>query len=119
MNKDIFQISSCIDKVESCVDGGWRLRIITPELNEEESALLMKLHRKQGWLFFKETSFKPEEVDIPDITPEFVGEKTPSQRERAVLYKIWELTTSREITFEQFYRQEMEIRIDKLKERLD
>jgi len=59
-----------------------------------------------------------EVINIPDIVPEFKGEKTPSQRMRACLYVLWEQNKTTK-TFEEFYRTQMEKLIEFIKGKLE
>lgn len=112
----LFQTPSLIQKIQTLVDGGVKLSVITQELSAEEMAKLFELKGKAGWFLFKENPIKEEEVvDLPEIKPEFVGEKTPSQRLRAVIFVHWENTRPTK-TFEEFYRKEMERIINRYKE---
>lgn len=115
----MFQVSSQIQKIQTLVDGGFKLDVITQELTPEEATLLLSLHKKQGWFLFKEAPFKEEDlVDLPEIKPEFKGDKTPSQRLRAVLYVYWQQNGGKG-DFDSFYKRQMERIINKIKEKLD
>jgi len=96
---------------------GLKITIHTNELSPEQMTAILSLYEKQGWFVFKETSIKNEEIkDLPDIKIE-TGEKPPSQRMRAVLFRIWE-NDKRGKTFEQYYREQMERIIEQLKSKL-
>jgi hypothetical protein len=64
-----------------------------------------------------EGSTDPELLDVPDIKQEFKGDKTPSQRLRAVLYVLWEQQKVSE-DFEAYYRRQIEKIIDSIKSKL-
>lgn len=67
-----------------------------------------------------QTSFKPIDAPTEDeihIDKE-ANEKSPSQRLRAVLYRIWEQDPKDYKTFEEYYRVQMDKLVEKLKERL-
>ena len=96
-----------------------RLTIDTQEtLTSPQKSELFDLYEKVGWLFFLD---KPEAKVRTDDLPEIhldEGEKSPSQRLRAVLYIWWQQKTDKSQDFELFYRRWMERTIDRLKESL-
>lgn len=104
MENTLLQISALIEKVESCVDGGWKLRVYTQELTEEQAGTLLKLNRKLGWFVFKETPLEATDVlKIPEITPEFKEDKSPSQRLRARMFVYYKKKKGTEEGFNQWY----------------
>ncbi len=121
LEEKILRIPSAIEKVESRKDNTWKLTIGTNELAPEDEAILVALKGKEGYFVFAVQNVI-READIPTEQLEFKTEKSPSQRLRAVLYRIWE---QREYLgpemkdFEVFYRSRMERIIDQLKERLN
>lgn len=115
--KKLFQIPCHVKGLKTCVDGGNQIIILTQELPPEDMTLLFSLKNKPGWMLFKETEIKPEDLaNIPDITLEFKNEKSPSQRLRNVIFRIWE-QTDRKQPFEVFYRVKLETIIEWLKEK--
>lgn len=114
----MFQIPSYINSLRTLVDGGNKVDIITRELNPEEMTELFRLKGKEGWFVFKENEIKQEDVkDLPDIKDEF-DKKTPSQRQRDIIYRIWEMT-DRKKDFQDFYLSYMEKINSWLKEKLN
>lgn len=98
-------------------DGGLRLQVDTAEIAPEDKSELMGLYNKAGWFVFSDNGIK--EADIPTEQVEFKTDKTPGQRLRAVLYRLWEqssITTRGE--FETFYKIRIEKIIDQIKEKL-
>lgn len=96
-----------------------QLVVETQEIDPETKTYLFDLHDTYGFLFYFKNLPKPEEVDVPEgNAPENRGEKTPSQRLRAVLYVWWEQQGKQGGDFEFFYRQHMEKLIDHIKEKL-
>lgn len=59
-----------------------------------------------------------EGVLIPEITANEEDNKSPAQRLRAVIFKHWELNTSKSETFEVYYRSQMERIINTIKDKL-
>lgn len=99
-------------------DKGVRVLIDTQELNPIQLTALFNLKGKAGWFIFTPSPEKLETVEIPDWREEFKGEKSPSQRIRAVIYRLWEQANT-DLDFEVFYRSKMEGIISKLKEKLE
>lgn len=112
------QIPATIEKISTRADNTISITISTQEMSPEASTILFGLKGKLGWLLFAETAFT--EIDIPkEPAPEFKNDKSPSQRIRACLYKYWEKNTGKKITFDSFYKQWAEKKINEIKETLN
>ncbi len=106
-----------VDEVKTLKDGGNRLRIDTQELPPTEMATLFALKGGQFWACFSETVVKKEDIKIPEITTE--GKyKSPSQEQRAILFRIWEKSGSEKV-FEEYYIIKMSEINNKLREHLN
>lgn len=101
----IFQIPSTISKIITLSNRSARLYVDTQEnLSDEQFAKLMALHEKLCWATFlsAERQIKPEDIaSLPEIEHEEVY-KTPSQRQRDILYRVWE-AKGKKGNFEEFY----------------
>ncbi len=118
-SKQLLRIASAIEKVESRKDNTWKLTVGTQELAPEDEAVLVALKGKEGHFVFSVQDVI-RESDIPTEKLEFKNEKSPSQRLRAVLYRIWENSESpNKSDFELFYRSRMERIIEQLKEKIE
>lgn len=97
-------------------DGGMRLFLDTQELTEDQESSILGF--KGGFITVafagERETINPEDIDIPDVKPEFATDKTPSQRLRGVMYRAWEAQGSKG-EFELFYRLRMEDLINYLK----
>jgi len=101
---NLLQISSSIEGISSRVDGTWKIVFGTQELTNEQGQAVLKLNRKQGWLLFKETPIEESDlVNIPDITPEFKEDKSPSQRLRSRMFVYYKETKNTEEGFNEWY----------------
>ena len=110
----MFQVSSQIEQIKSLADGTWQLKISTQELTPEQVAEVASLKQKQGWFLFKENEI--EASDIPnEEAPEFKTDKSPSQRLRAVLYIYWSENTGKTKSFDLFYKEWMNKKIEEIK----
>jgi hypothetical protein len=115
----MFQTSSHIQKIQTLVDGGNKLTILTQELEPDQMTELFKLTNKVGWFLFKEQAITEEDVkDLPEIKPEFKGEKTPSQRLRNIIFVYWEQQGGKG-NFDDFYKKQINKLIDKIKDLLN
>lgn len=104
--------------IKSRKDRSYRLEFDSRELGGEDAATLLNMQMTEGWLLFAPT----DEIDNTHIPEERanagVGMKTPSQRLRAVLFRLWE-QAGKPGQFEDYYRSKMEIVIDRFKENLE
>lgn len=104
-----------ISRLSSRVDGSIGITLATPELTPQERALFFELHNVNCNMVL-------EPLDTPDV-PEVkidrdVESKTPSERMRGVLYRIWEQEGMKG-DFKDYYSGRMELLIEKLKEKLE
>lgn len=104
-----------ITSISAKVDGSVRLSIVTPELTAEEKVEIMKLQNVNLDAYFV-PSGEPG-LDKIKVSGE-VGEKTPSQRMRAVIYKLW-VQDGQPDTYEIYYAHRMEKILDLLKQQIE
>ncbi len=99
--------NAIIDKVSTLKDGSVRVSLVTRALSPTQMAEL----------FF----WVNKEILAIDIDESNKDDKSPSQRLRAVLYRLFEQSSDREAynnEFELFYRAKLERIIDQLKDKL-
>lgn len=109
-------LPAIITKLTTMADGGIRVQVDTQEIEPEESSGLFSLKGKVGYFFFDPKEIKSIDVsNLPEIQLDD-GEVSPSKRQRAVLYRIWE-AKGKGGDFELFYRRFMERHIEGLKEK--
>jgi hypothetical protein len=104
-----------ITAITAKVDGSVRLSITTPELTPEEKVEIMKLQNININAYFIPT--EEPEVEKIKIKGE-IGQKTPSQRMRSVIYKLWIQDGSPE-TADIYYAKRMEKILDLLKQQIE
>lgn len=110
------KVGASVHKVSTLVDGSVKAEFVTQELGDKDCAALMGLRKKVGWLIFAPQN---TEIEIPRESPvEFKGDKTPSQRLRGVLYRLWE-QGKQEMTSDEFYKVQMAKLIDHFKAKLE
>ena len=114
--QDFITLPAVIHKISTMADGSIRLVLDTRELGAAMMAKLFDMRNKEGWFLFSPSPFK-DSTPIPEGQPE-IGNKTPSERLRNVLYRVWESGT-RSTPFEQWRVQEMETIITQQKERIE
>ena len=120
-----------IDKVSTLADGSLRIYIGTPELSNETMVNVFSLIKRPGYVLISTNPLNQGQVDAVEkatINAEF-NEKTPSQRLRAVVFKLWEKTQPKQINgdsgemeyveFDLFYKRQMNKIIDHFKTKLD
>ena len=120
-----------IDKISTLADGSLRIYVGTPELAQETMVNLFRLIRKPGYVLISANHINQDQIDaVEKVTSnsEF-NEKTPSQRMRGVLYKLWEKTQPKTLNgdtgemeyveFDLFYKRQMNKIIDHFKTKLD
>jgi len=117
MSNKAFQLPIIIEKVESLADSGWRMKLLTRELAPEEIGLIGALKGKEIQGAFKESTILPDEIRTSDEKVER-GQKSPSQRLRGVLFVRYEQIKP-PLDFDTWYKQQMEVFISAVKEKLD
>jgi hypothetical protein len=119
----LLQIPGEITKVETMGNQSLRLRFDSQEsLTPEQRSRIMEMADRTGWMTFSPDPcrrIEPEDVmGLPEAPKAEKGDKTPSQRLRAVLYVLWEQTKPKE-TFEIFYSSQVERIITRIKDLLE
>lgn len=106
-----------ITGVRAKVDGSLGLSLSTPELTPMEKTVFMELMNLSCRAVFTpiDEPGVPENVSIDKEA----NEKSPSQRLRGVLFRLWEQNPMGFKTFEEYYRIQMDKLIEKIKERLE
>ena len=120
-----------IDKVSTLADGSLRIYVGTPELANETMVNLFSLIKKPGYVLISANNINQDQIDAVEkaTTNTEFSEKTPSQRLRGVLYKLWEKTQPKTmngdtgemeyIDFDLFYKRQMNKISDHFKTKLD
>lgn len=101
------------------VDGSIKISLETRDLGADHAAKLFSLRNQEAWILLQPNEIKEEDVKLPNEKADTsLGTKTPSQRMRAIIYRLWEQSRSG-TDFESFYRITMEKMNDQLKEKLN
>lgn len=110
-----FTAAASVDGISPLKDGGMSVRFHTQELGKDDKVNLMGYYQSFGYLMFAPQELTEE--DIPDEPLEIYEDKTPSQRLRGVIYRLWEKNGSPGDS-ETYYRQKMEQITNQLKAKL-
>ena len=119
-----------IDKVSTLADGSLRVYVGTPELSNETMVSVFSLIKKPGFVLISANAINQDQIDAVEkaTTNAEFSEKTPSQRMRGVLYRLWEKTQPKNmngdgvmeyVDFDLFYKRQMNKIIDHFKTKLD
>jgi hypothetical protein len=112
-----FQCPAQITGISTKADRSLSIRLTTDrEMSAEEAVLLMSYVQQSGWFLFRANEFTDEDVPAGDARD---SRKTPSQRLRGVLYRVFELTGKTKGEFDSWYVGEMERIIDHYKAKLE
>jgi hypothetical protein len=112
-----------VNKVSTLSDGSLSINIHTQELPEEIMMRIFQLRKKPGMVLLS-TDDKITEEELKAVEEfttdfEFTG-KTPSQRLRAVMYRVWEGSPkAKEFEFSLWYDAQMNKIIEKYKTLID
>ncbi len=101
-------------------DKSLKLTIGTQEVSPEKAGELMTFQDSHLYLAMKEETFNPSEIEsFEKLKADFESGKTPSQRLRGVLYRVWEAEPEGYQDFNRFYDFKMETLIEHFKTKLD
>jgi hypothetical protein len=116
----VFQIPILVTGLKTTADKALEIKIHTRDVKtfkQDDLAKIMQMLDQEYWAAFAEIEIQKEDIEVGEERVDR-WEKTPAQRLRAVWYRIWEQKSSTE-DFESFYRTQMELLINKLKDKLE
>lgn len=107
-----------IDTIASKVDGTVSIKIGTQELDKNSAGDLFGLRGKHVKVLVSDSNITQMEAELVDNTQLVSGKKhkTESQRLRGVFFL---LAQQKDVDFEQFYKEQMNILIEHFKAKLD
>ena len=113
-------LAAIVENVSTRRDGTLKITFGCQEMSSGKSGELVSMQNKVVALYISSKETIPQsvldQVDQADID---LPGKTKSQRQRNVLYRIWELEKQGHKTFESFYAAKMEENIRALKDTLE
>lgn len=112
-------LGGTVGSIATRVDGSVSIKFETDELDAASAGNLFQLRGKYAKALFSDDNITELEANVVAAT-ELTGtkKKSPSQRLRNVLYKLFE-QSGYSIEFENFYATEMERIIDGVKSKLN
>lgn len=115
MNEGLL-LAAIVENVSTRKDGTLKIVFGCQEMGSSKSGELVSMQNKVVALYISQKETIPQSVldHVDDIDVDMPG-KTKSQRQRAVLYRIWELQREGHKTFESYYSAKMESHIADLK----
>ena len=112
-------LATTIGSIRSLKDGSLSINIETPEISPEKAGQLFQLRNKVCYVYFSGKQIERNERSIIDgLDPELKG-KTPGQRLRNVLYRLWEQQPEGYKDSDSHYRAKMELIIETYKSNLE
>lgn len=113
------QLPILVSGIATKVDGSIKITLETREFKPAEATKLFGLRNQEAWIMIAPNAMTEKDVKLPrEKADPAVGVKTPSQRLRAVIYRLWEQSGTG-ADFESYYRIKMDNIIEQLKERLE
>ena len=109
-----------IEKISSRKDRTWTIYVGTQELTPEQAAEIVKLNAQLCYMALKIEPFNQKETDIlKDLQAELdFTAKSPAQRLRNTLYRIWEGKKEGYNDFNNYYIYKMDILIEHYKSKI-
>ncbi len=109
-----------VESINSLKDGSVSIKISTQELTPSKAGQVFELRNKLCAAYFstKETISQKELAQVDALQPEMQG-KTPSQRLRGVLYRLWEQEPEGYKDFAMYYQVKLEKIITHYKNELE
>jgi hypothetical protein len=115
-------IPAAVEQITTRVDGSLKLSFGTPELSADTCGELFKYRRKEVLLVLSTKDLNAEQVQSISTAREHIStaikEKTPSQRLRAVLYRVWE-QEAQTLEFNEYYTNTIEQIIEHYKTKIN
>lgn len=113
-------LAAIMENVTTRRDGTIKLTLGTQEVSQGKAGELFTMQNKLIALYLSTKESIPQSViDMVDQADLDMPGKTKSQRQRAVLFRIWELDKEGHKTFESYYSAKMEAHISELKQHLE
>lgn len=113
-------LAAIMENVTTRRDGTIKLTLGTNEMSQGKAGELFTMQNKMLAIYLSTKETIPQSIlDMVDSVDVDMPGKTKSQRQRAVLYRIWELDKEGHKTFESYYAAKMEAHISDLKSVLE
>lgn len=111
-----------VDRVSTMSDGTLRIYVGTQEMPYSKMAQLFSFDKQAGYFLISKKEITNNEVKVVEdaskgATPK--KGKSPSQRLRNTLYKLWEKEAPEDLEFQEYYEAKIETIINHYKTKLD
>ncbi len=115
-NLKLVKVPAIMTRISPTKDGGFSMGFHTNEVTDDkERANMLSMYNTFGWLLFASESIYEVPLERPD---RMAGQKSQSERIRAVLFLLWEAKYKDKEDREAFYNRMTEAFINKIKEEL-
>lgn len=119
MNEGLL-LAAVVENVSTRRDGTIKLTLGTQEMSQGKAGEMFTMQNKMVAVYISVKETIPQRIlDTVDAADVDMPGRTKSQRQRAVLYRIWELDKEGHKTFESYYAAKMEAHITELKAHLE
>ena len=121
MSKKNVVFEGGVNKVSTLADGSLSINIHTQELNDDTMTRIFNLRKTPGMVLISPDEISKAEIDLVSNFNTSIDHnkgKTPSQRLRGVLYRVWEQGSQR-YDFNLWYDKKMNDIIEKFKTTLE
>lgn len=113
-------LAAQVEGVQTRRDGTLKITLGCQEMSQSKAGELLTMQNKVCAVYISQKETISQAVmDMVDQADVDLPGKTKSQRQRAVLYRIWELQKDGHKTFESYYAAKMEAHITDLKSVLE
>lgn len=102
------QFSCQLDKVSANNDRTLSLKIETQELNPGDGSRVLELMQKQIYIAMAEIPLQEADLEVPEASPEFKTDKTPSQKFRNRLYIYYKDIHGTDEGFREWYEKTLD-----------
>lgn len=113
-------LSAIIENIATRADGTVKVVLGCQEMSAARAGELMTYNRRLSAVYVSsKDSISQKEIDQVDAVDPVMPAKTPSQRMRNVLYRLWEQSPEGFKDFDGFYKYKMESYIEQIKTNLN
>lgn len=114
------KLSAIIEGVSTRKDKTLKVTIGTSEMTPDDAAQILNLNQQFCYMAIKHEPFvKVEEDIINELKTDFPDAKTPSQRLRNILYRLYVANNEGYKDFQNYYTAKLETIISHFKSKLD
>jgi hypothetical protein len=115
-DKCIFQVAGYLHNIKTMANHV-RITVDTQEnITPDKIARFFEMHNKLGWFTFNVHEIEAENIlDLPPLKKRPEDKKSPAERMRNVLYRVWERDNEGIDNFDEYYERKMNEWIEYIK----